>query len=88
MAGRAQGRSDQFSTTRVPLAPAHVLRQMRPGDALLVHSTLPPAHVRTRPFYRHRHLAERAALAPVEPTVEPDPVAATHADGDAGPSTA
>jgi type IV secretion system protein VirD4 len=58
---RFGGGSDQYSTTHVPLAPAHVLRQMRPGDALLVHGTLPPAHVRTRPFYRERHLAERAS---------------------------
>jgi type IV secretion system protein VirD4 len=61
-AERVSGGSDQFSTTRVPLAPAHVLRQMRPGDALLVHGTLPPAHVRTRPFYRSPHLAKRAAM--------------------------
>lgn len=61
-AERANGGSDQFSTIRVPLTPAHVLRQMRPGDALLLHGTLPPAHVRTRPFFRHRHLAERAAM--------------------------
>lgn len=53
--------SDQYSTTRVALAPPHVLRQMRPGDALLLHGTLPPAHVRTRPFYRDRMLARRAA---------------------------
>ena len=59
---RASGGSDQYSTVRVPLAPAHVLRQMRPGDALLLHGTLPPAHVRTRPFYRSPHLAERAAM--------------------------
>lgn len=56
------GGSDQFSTTRVPLAPAHALRQMRPGDALLVHGTLPPAHVRTRPYYRSAHLAKRSAM--------------------------
>lgn len=68
-AERMNGGSDQFSTTRVPLAPAHVLRQMRPGDALLVHGTLPPAHVRTRPFYRSRHLADRAAMA-VAPDAE------------------
>lgn len=51
----------QWSTSRVPLAPPHALRQMRPGDALLLHGTLPPAHVRTRPFYRDRQLAARAA---------------------------
>ncbi|MBK5224108.1 MAG: type IV secretory system conjugative DNA transfer family protein [Acidimicrobiia bacterium] len=59
---RAGGASEQFSTTRVALAPAHTLRQMRPGDALLIHGTLPPAHVRTRPFYRDKELARRAGL--------------------------
>ncbi len=52
--------STSLATTRDALAPAHVLRQMRPGDALLVHGTLPPAHVRTRPFYRDRDLAARS----------------------------
>jgi type IV secretion system protein VirD4 len=55
--------SVQLATTRAPLAPAHVLRQMRPGDALLVHGTLPPAHLRTRPFYKDRRLAARSAGA-------------------------
>ncbi len=32
--------------TQVPLAPANVLRQIKPGHALLVHGSLPPAHVR------------------------------------------
>ena len=68
-AERLNGGSDQFSTIRVPLAPAHVLRQMRPGDALLVHGTLPPAHVRTRPFYRSAHLAKRSAISVGEESV-------------------
>jgi type IV secretion system protein VirD4 len=42
----------QLSTARTNLAPAHALRQMRPGEALLIHATLPPAHVRTIPHYR------------------------------------
>ncbi|MCC5954281.1 MAG: hypothetical protein JJU45_19505 [Acidimicrobiia bacterium] len=46
----------------------NVHRQMRPGDALLVHGTLPPAHVRTRPFYRDCDLAARAAHPVAEPT--------------------
>lgn len=58
---RAGSASDQYSTTRVSLAPAHALRQMRPGDALLLHGTLPPAHIRTRPYYRDGDLAWRAA---------------------------
>lgn len=44
------------------LVPAHVLRQVRPGEAVLVHGTLPPAHLRTVPYHRDRHLAARAAL--------------------------
>jgi hypothetical protein len=35
---------------------------MLPGDALLVHGTLPPAHIRTRPYYRERALRSRAEL--------------------------
>lgn len=65
-AERMSGGSDQFSTTRVPLTPPHVLRQMRPGDALLVHGTLPPAHVRTRPFYSTPHLAKRSSMVVTE----------------------
>ena len=37
---------DRVQPTQVPLLAPNVVRQMRPGDALLVHSTLPPAHVR------------------------------------------
>lgn len=52
----------QLSTVRAPLAPAHALRQMVPGDALLIHGTLPPAHIRTRPYYREPGLSERSQL--------------------------
>jgi type IV secretion system protein VirD4 len=61
----ADGRSSlQLSTTREPLVPPHTARQMRPGDALLIHGTLPPAHVRTRPWWAERRLAARAGLDP------------------------
>lgn len=61
--GEGGGRgSEQVSTVHTAMAPAHALRQMRRGDALLVHGTLPPAHVRARPFYRSRALRERASL--------------------------
>ena len=63
----------QVSTTRAALAPAHALRQMRPGDALLLHGTLPPAHVRTHPYYRDRRLAARAALTPPATAPRPAP---------------
>jgi len=56
-------RSVQLSGTRLALAPAHALRQMRPGDALLLHGTLPPAHIRTRPYFRDRRLRDRTATA-------------------------
>ncbi|HEY8547588.1 MAG TPA: type IV secretory system conjugative DNA transfer family protein [Acidimicrobiales bacterium] len=83
--GRA---SIQLATTRSGMAPPHALRQMRPGDALLLHGTLPPAHVRTRPYYRDRLLRQRAGLAIASPEVEPAPrtllgaaTAATEPDG-------
>jgi len=59
--------SVSVATTRVGLVPPHALRQMRPGEALLVHGTLPPAHLRPRPYYRVRGLRARAAL-PSEPS--------------------
>jgi type IV secretion system protein VirD4 len=55
--------SDAVYSTR--LVPAHVLRQVRPGEALLIHGTLPPAHLHARPYYRERHLR---ALANQPPT--------------------
>ena len=36
--------------------PAHVLRQVRPDHALLLHGTLPPAHLHARPYYRDARL--------------------------------
>jgi type IV secretion system protein VirD4 len=70
--------STQLAATHAPLAPAHALRQMRPGDALLVHGTLPPAHIRTRPYHHDRRLAARATPAARrtpqrEPAVAPQP---------------
>ena len=52
---------DRQSVTDVPLVPPAALRQMRPGDALLVHGTLPPAHVRIKPWYRSGRLRKRAS---------------------------
>lgn len=51
--------SAQFSTTQLPLVPPHAARQMRPGGALLLHGTLPPAFIRTRAWWRDRHLSKR-----------------------------
>jgi type IV secretion system protein VirD4 len=53
-------RTLNLSQHAVPLLPGHVLRQSRVGHALLVHGTLPPAHLQTRPYYQDRRLRARA----------------------------
>ncbi len=40
---------DDPQVATVPVVPPAVIRRMRPGDSLLVHGTLPPAHIRQRP---------------------------------------
>ena len=57
--GPAQGWPPEAVAT-LAVTPAAVLRQMDRGDALLIHGTLPPAHVRLRPWYRDRRLRRRA----------------------------
>jgi type IV secretion system protein VirD4 len=47
--------------TTVPVVPPAALRQMQTGDALLVHGSLPPAHLHVRPWYRNRRLRRRAS---------------------------
>ena len=49
--GRRQ-ESVQLGVARASVAPPHTIRQMRPGDALLLHGTLPPAHITTIPHFR------------------------------------
>jgi type IV secretion system protein VirD4 len=51
--------SVQLSTTHLPLVPPHAARQMRSGGSLLIHGSLPPAHIRTRAWWSDRHLADR-----------------------------
>lgn len=46
---------------REDLLPAHVVRQMRRQEAVLLHGTLPPIHLRTVCWWEDRHLA---ALVP------------------------
>ncbi|MGH8982557.1 MAG: type IV secretory system conjugative DNA transfer family protein [Acidimicrobiia bacterium] len=58
LAGGRRSVSDSAHPTR--LLPVHVLRQVAPGGALLVHGTLPPAHLHARPYYRDRALAAKA----------------------------
>lgn len=59
--------SDAVHSTR--LVPAHVLRQVRPGEALLIHGTLPPAHLHARPYYRDRRLRRLAGSTAAEATL-------------------
>ncbi len=54
-------RSRAESRQRLPLLPSHVLRQTRPGTALLIHGDLPPAHLKSRPYYREPSLRARVS---------------------------
>jgi type IV secretion system protein VirD4 len=48
------------SSTWRAIAPANVLREARPGCAVLIYDNLPPAVVRLRPWYRDRRLRQLA----------------------------
>jgi type IV secretion system protein VirD4 len=57
-----QGRSTTESVSYRHLAPANVLREMRPGHGVLVYGHLAPARITLRPWFkdrRLRHLARR-----------------------------
>jgi type IV secretion system protein VirD4 len=54
-------RSVSESTIHRPLVPGHLLRLLRPGDALLIHGTLPPARLVSRPWDIDRRLRRLAA---------------------------
>ncbi|HXC18536.1 MAG TPA: type IV secretory system conjugative DNA transfer family protein [Acidimicrobiales bacterium] len=59
-----QGRRTlNLSQQPVQLLPGHVLRQSKPGNALLVHGSLPPAHLRTCPYYQERRLRTRVVAS-------------------------
>lgn len=58
----AQGsRSTTESMTMRSLAPANVLRSIRPGEGILVYGHLPPARLRLRPWFKEKLLRNRAA---------------------------
>jgi type IV secretion system protein VirD4 len=64
-AGTGGGRrSVSQAPTRLELLPAALLRQVAPGQALLIHNTLPPAHLYGRYWYLDPDLH---ALATAEP---------------------
>jgi type IV secretion system protein VirD4 len=57
-------RSTTKSVGHRNLAPANVLREMRPGRGLLVYGHIPPARITLRPSFSDRHLRRLAAGAP------------------------
>ncbi|MCM3921560.1 type IV secretory system conjugative DNA transfer family protein [Frankia sp. AiPs1] len=60
LGGQAGRRSVSRAPTRLELVPAALLRQVAPGQALLLHNTLPPAHLYGRYWYRDVDLHARA----------------------------
>ena len=44
------------SVHREALTPFHLLRQVRPGEAVLIHGTLPPAHLQARQYWNEPDL--------------------------------
>jgi type IV secretion system protein VirD4 len=68
----AEGRrSTTESVAYRTLAPAHVLREMRPGQGLLVYGHLPPARIAMRPWFNDpqlRRIAEGAQAETVQAT--------------------
>lgn len=65
MGGHRRGVGD--STIHRPLLPAEILRQAEPSHALLLHGTLPPAHIRGRWTGDHPRLVAMAEGAAAEP---------------------
>ncbi|HEX8770889.1 MAG TPA: type IV secretory system conjugative DNA transfer family protein, partial [Acidimicrobiales bacterium] len=70
-------RSVNESATRLRLVPADVLRQVPPGEGLLIHGTLPPAHLKGRFYYAEKKLrrlaGEEAVTAAADSLAAPPP---------------
>lgn len=54
-------RSIGEATQQRRLLPADVLRQIAPGEGLLIHGTLPPAHIRAQRYWEDPRLAQIAS---------------------------
>jgi type IV secretion system protein VirD4 len=59
--------SESLAAATAALVPPEMLRQIQPGDALCIHGTLQPIHLRTRRYWTDRALRKRAE------GVTPDP---------------
>jgi type IV secretion system protein VirD4 len=57
-------RSISEAVAREALSPYHLLRQVRPGEAVLIHGTLPPAHLHARRWWTDPHLQQLAGVDP------------------------
>ena len=74
---RSSHKSLQESTITTSAVPGHVLRQQPSGTALLIHGTIPPAHLRTRSHLEDPVLFERAHRPlPIARGFAPTPVSA------------
>jgi type IV secretion system protein VirD4 len=60
IAGGSGRRSVSESVHREALTPFHLLRQVRPGEAVLIHGTLPPAHLQARQYWSEADLMRTA----------------------------
>ena len=57
----AEGRhSKTESIAYRALAPANALREMKPGEGLLIYGNLPPARLKLRPWFKDRRLRKQA----------------------------
>lgn len=59
--GAHGSRSTTESTALRTLAPAHVLRAIRPGEGILVYGHLPPARLALRPWFKEKRPLSRAS---------------------------
>ena len=68
---RRAGRSTGLSTARVALIPPSVVRRAKPANALLVHGTLPPAHLvgRVLKYEPALQRVARGEQTPPNPTI-------------------
>jgi type IV secretion system protein VirD4 len=71
-------RSVSHQPTRVELLPSSALRRILPGQALLIHNTLPPAQIHGRFWFREPYLSQ---LAAGEPPALTGPAVQTGPDG-------
>jgi type IV secretion system protein VirD4 len=64
---QTSGADGRHSTTESvayrSLAPANVLREMRPGEGVLVYGHLPPARIALRPWFKERRLRRLANVS-------------------------